>query len=98
MSAPVPDGSETALRAAVTSGRGFDDAAQTEAACRWALAEIDRLRDAIASHANTLDLDALGTPQGDRDEIDAALYNAARRSCPEWWDAVVPGLFRVVGR
>lgn len=32
------------LRAACGHGRGFDDAEQTEAVSRWALAEIDRLR------------------------------------------------------
>ena len=39
---------EKMLRYAVSSGKGFFDAEDTEAACRWAIAEIDRLR---ADHA-----------------------------------------------
>lgn len=40
--------SEAALRAAVDSGEGFVDAAETERCARWACAEIDRLRGALA--------------------------------------------------
>lgn len=35
------------LRYAVSSGRGFFDAEETEVACRWAVVEIDRLRAAL---------------------------------------------------
>ena len=56
---------------------------------------VDRLREAVARHARTLDDRALGHPAHvarDRDAIDNELYNAVRAVDPAWWDAAVPGL------
>lgn len=58
-------------------------------------AENERLREAIALHACTLDDRALGHPEHnrrDRDSIDNDLYNLVRRIDPGWWDERVPGM------
>ena len=52
---------EDLLRRAVESGAGFDSATDTERACRWALAEVERQREAlvyIAEHADDRDWEA----------------------------------------
>lgn len=59
--------------------------------------ENERLREAVALHAGTLDDRALGHPEHnkrDRDSIDNELYNLVRRVDPSWWDQRVPGMGR----
>jgi hypothetical protein len=56
---------------------------------------LDRIRNAVALHARTLDDIALGKEDArDRDDIDNALYNQVRALDPKWWDDAVPGLAR----
>lgn len=57
-----------------------------------ALAEVQRLREAVACHASTLDEAARRGTVLDRDDLDNAVYNVARAIDPEWWDRRVPGL------
>lgn len=53
---PLPGNTtpEEMLRFAVFSGNGFFDAEGCEAACRWAVTEIDRLRAEVENQAAVL--------------------------------------------
>lgn len=61
-STPDPHPPERLLRFAVSSGNGFFDAESTEAACRWAVEEIDGLRLTLATICQCVDQMRLWEP------------------------------------